>query len=137
VASPLRLLLLLALGATVWLAPPAAAGPADVIGVSVLCEEGECVFAVRVLHEDEGFDHYADRWELLDEEGRVIATRVLAHPHVDEQPFTRRLPGVVIPPGVKQVRVRARDSRHGYGGREQVVELPPEAHAPGSGEGAP
>ena len=47
---------------------------------------------------DSGWDHYANRWEVLEPEGQVIATRTLLHPHVDEQPFTRSLSGIHIPP---------------------------------------
>ena len=43
------------------------------------------------------------------------------HPHVDEQPFTRSQRGIVIPPGVTQVRVRAHDLVDGFGGREVLV----------------
>jgi hypothetical protein len=55
----------------------------------------------------------------------VLGTRNLAHPHVDEQPFTRSATGVVIPEDVRSVTVRANDSVHGYGGAEILVELPP------------
>ena len=119
--------------ALAWLAgaAPAAAGEADVLAVQVLCEEELCVFSVTVRHDDEGWEHYADRWEILGPNGEVLATRVLAHPHVGEQPFTRRLPGVRVPDGVRAVLVRASDSVHGHGGREQRVEIPePEAPPP-------
>ena len=53
----------------------------------------------------------------------MLATRVLEHPHVEEQPFTRELRGVRVPPNVTSVRIRARDSVHGYGGREVVIPL--------------
>ena len=53
----------------------------------------------------------------------MLATRVLEHPHVEEQPFTRELRGVRVPPNVTSVRIRARDSVRGYGGREVVIPL--------------
>lgn len=49
---------------------------------------------------------------------------MLAHPHGNEQPFTRALAGVEIAPGVDRVRVRAHDSVHGEGGAEIEVVLP-------------
>ena len=52
-----------------------------------------------------------------------LATRVLRHPHVNEQPFTRQLAGVEIPAGLERVRIRAHDSVHADGGAEVVVEL--------------
>ncbi len=102
----------------------ALAGEADVLNVEVRCDADKvCRFDVTVEHNDEGWEHYADRWEILTPDGEVIATRVLAHPHEQEQPFTRSLGGVRIPDGISEVRVRARDSVHGYGGKDIVVSL--------------
>jgi len=72
-------------------------------------------FHVTVKHDDEGWDHYADRFEILSPDGTILATRILHHPHVNEQPFTREQYGVAIPKGLTEVHVRARDSVHGYG----------------------
>jgi hypothetical protein len=81
-------------------------------------------FSVTVRHRDEGWDHYADVWQIVNQEtGAVIAERVLAHPHDNEQPFTRSLGGVRIPPGVDAVTVRAGCNVHGFGGREVSVPL--------------
>jgi hypothetical protein len=97
---------------------------ADVMFVRAsLQPDGTWTFEVTVQHEDTGWEHYADRWEVLTLEGEVLATRVLAHPHVEEQPFTRSQSGVVIPEDVSEVRVRAHDLVHGYGGREVRVDL--------------
>ena len=40
------------------------------------------------------------------------------------QPFTRSLSAVSIPAGVRQVKVRAHDSVHGYSAREVLVDIP-------------
>jgi len=106
------------------LAAPALAGPADVVSASAACSPSGCDFVVTVRHADEGWSHYANAWEVVAPDGSVLATRVLRHPHVDEQPFTRELRGVRVPPGIESVRIRARDSVHGLGGREVVVDLP-------------
>ena len=104
---------------------PAAAGEADVVAVEVVRETGGTYrFDVTVAHADEGWNHYADAWEVLAPDGSLLATRVLAHPHVEEQPFRRSLSGVAIPSGIVEVRVRAHDSVDGYGGREIVIALP-------------
>lgn len=100
------------------------AGEADVLEADVSCDDGSCRFSVTVEHSDEGWDHYADKWEILDPEGAVIAVRELAHPHDNEQPFTRSLGGVEIPAGLDNVTVRAHDSMHGYGGKEITVDVP-------------
>lgn len=81
-------------------------------------------FDVTLRHADTGWDHYADAWEVLAPDGAVLGRRVLAHPHVNEQPFTRSLGGVRVPAGIDRVRIRAHDSVHGYGGREMEVALP-------------
>jgi hypothetical protein len=102
----------------------ASAGEVDVETVSFKqATDGSYRFDVTLRHADTGWDHYADRWEVLAPDGDIIATRTLHHPHVDEQPFTRSLSGVKIPDGVRQVVVRGHDSVHGYGGEEQRVDL--------------
>ncbi len=85
---------------------------------------GTWSFAVTVRHDDQGWKHYADRFQVVDPEtGAVIAERTLAHPHEDEQPFVRSLGGIRVPPGKAVVLVRARCNRHGFGGREIRVDL--------------
>jgi len=74
-------------------------------------------FQVTVLHQDEGWDHYVNKWDIIDENNNVIATRILHHPHVTEQPFTRSLSGVKIPSNVKTITIRAYDKVHKYGGK--------------------
>ncbi len=107
------------------LAAGAMAGEADVVSVNVTkTGPGVYRFDVTVRHADAGWDHYADRWEVLGPGGAVLGRRVLLHPHDDEQPFTRALTGVEIPDGVTEVRVRAHDSVHGTGGAEITVALP-------------
>jgi hypothetical protein len=108
-----------------WSAVPVTAGEADVLAVEVTrAADGTYVFTATVRHDDAGWDHYADRWELLAPDGTVLATRVLLHPHEDEQPFTRSLTGVAIPPGITRVRVRAHDKVHGFGGLEKEIMVP-------------
>ncbi|MCK4675301.1 MAG: hypothetical protein KAT61_05260 [Gammaproteobacteria bacterium] len=98
------------------------ANEADVLDVKTRCYE-ECTFYVTVKHQDKGWDHYANKWEVLTPDGKVIATRVLQHPHVREQPFMRSLSHVKIPAGMKKVIVRAYDSVHGYGGKTVEVDV--------------
>ncbi len=103
----------------------AQAGEADVLAVETTKQApGVYRFDVTVRHADEGWDHYAATWQVVAPDGAVLATRVLAHPHVGEQPFTRSLSRVEVPAGVRQVAVRAHDSVHGNGGAETTVTLP-------------
>ena len=116
-----------------WLAPAfaaasclAQAGEADVVGVDAQLESDRTFrFQVTVRHTDSGWEHYADRWQVLGPDGTVLGTRTLYHPHVGEQPFTRSLSGVEIPDGVTRVTVRAGDSVHGFGGVQVQVDLTP------------
>ncbi|MFW5643413.1 MAG: hypothetical protein ACOCYQ_05245 [Alkalispirochaeta sp.] len=51
-------------------------------------------FSVTEEHNDEGWDHYADAWVVVNaDSGEVYGERVLVHPHETEQPFTRELKG--------------------------------------------
>jgi hypothetical protein len=111
------------LHAAALFAAAAHAGPADVLAASARCDESTCTFHVTVQHADQGWEHFANAWEVLAPDGTVLATRVLRHPHVGEQPFTRALENVAIPEEITSVRIRARDSVHGFSGREVVVEL--------------
>ena len=92
---------------------PLLANDAVVEAVKVTKEKGTYRFAVRILHEDSGWEHYVNKYDILDSDGKVLATRVLVHPHEHEQPFTRSLSGVKIEE-IKVVFVRANDSVDGY-----------------------
>ena len=106
------------------MAAPARAGEADVVRAEARAEGGAWRFRVTVAHGDTGWDHYADKWDVVAPDGTVLGTRVLLHPHETEQPFTRSLGGVEIPQVMNEVTLRAHDSVHGYGGKEVTVKLP-------------
>lgn len=105
------------------LSVPAFAGPSEVTGAKATWTGASWRFDVTVRHADTGWDHYADAWRIVGADGTVYGTRTLYHPHVDEQPFTRSLTGVVIPEGVSSVRVEARDNVHGWGGTTRTINL--------------
>ncbi len=94
-----------------------------IVDVKVHCV-ADCSFSVTLKHDDTGLDHYANQWDVVTPGGKIIQSRVLGHPHVNEQPFTRSLSGVLIPEGIKQVKIRARDSKHGYSLQEFPVDIP-------------
>ncbi|MCP4316517.1 MAG: hypothetical protein GY789_11005 [Hyphomicrobiales bacterium] len=104
---------------------PAWSGEADVVAAKAVSEGGDSYrFDVTVRHDDAGWDHFANGWEVVAPDGTVLASRTLFHPHVDEQPFTRSLGGIRIPPRVEVVTIRAHDNVHGYGGVETTVPVP-------------
>ena len=78
---------------------------------------------VTLEHADSGWEHYADAWRVVDSKGNVLATRTLWHPHVDEQPFTRSMSGIKIPPKTTKVYVEAHDKVHGWSKDRVLVEL--------------
>ena len=106
-------------------AAAACAGEADVVDVAVrVTGQNTYSFDVTIRHADEGWQHYADKWDVVAPDGTVLGTRTLYHPHEDEQPFTRSLSGVKIPASVHAVIIRAHDSVHGYGGKTMKVAVP-------------
>jgi hypothetical protein len=80
-------------------------------------------FHTSVRHNDQSWGHYADGWEVTDLNGNQLGERPLAHPHDNEQPFTRSQCGINIPDELTQVVVRAKCNQHGFGGKPVVVDL--------------
>lgn len=115
--------------------PASSPANADVTYVrAVQTGENTWTFHVTVAHPDTGWDDYADGWDVVLPDGAVVKpdpdspfTRLLLHPHENEQPFTRSQSGIEVPPGVTRVTVRAHDLVDGWGGREVVVDLAAEA----------
>ncbi len=106
------------------LAPlPAFADPAEIVDVAARDTGSGWSFSVTIAHGDTGWDDYADGWRVELVDGTVLGTRVLHHPHVDEQPFTRSLGGVGIPEGVDQVAIRARTNTDGWAETTTVISL--------------
>lgn len=96
---------------------PADEAEANVMAVEANGESGDYTFAVTVRSPDTGCDQYADWWEVVSADGKdLIYRRILAHPHIDEQPFTRSGGTVPIPPD-STVVVRAHMNNQGYGGQ--------------------
>lgn len=105
-------------------AAPATADEADAVFVELVESGGYYGISVTLRHADTGWDHYADWWRVRTEDGRELARRTLAHPHVNEQPFERALlKSVKIPQGVKVIIVEGHDLIHGYGGKSIRIDL--------------
>lgn len=71
-------------------------------------------FNVTLKHQDTGWEHYADAWRIVDEQGNILATRTLFHPHVNEQPFTRSLNRVKLDEHLNTLYIEAHDTVHGW-----------------------
>lgn len=89
---------------------------ADVVDVRVSGQPGAYRLAVTLRSPDTGCERYADWWEVVEPDGDLIYRRLLAHPHVDEQPFQRNGGPIEIQPD-DLIVVRAHLHPDGYGGR--------------------
>ena len=107
-----------------WLATtPAQADPADIVAAEATETASGWRFEVTILHPETGWDDYADGWRVEAPDGTVLGTRVLAHPHVTEQPFTRSLSGIAIPDDLDRVAIRSRTSVEGWGTETLLLPL--------------
>jgi hypothetical protein len=104
--------------------PTEISGCADVIEATLEPSGDGYRVSATILSRDTGWEKYADAWEVRTPDGTVLGTRILAHPHVDEQPFTRSLDGVVIPTGATDVEIAARDLVAGFCGETFTAAVP-------------
>ncbi len=105
------------------LGAPALADQAKIENATATASGNTWTFSVTIRHPDTGWDHYADGWSVNTPDGVEIGYRTLAHPHENEQPFTRSLGGVAVPDGVNEVIIRAHDSVHGWSDETFTVKL--------------
>ena len=97
---------------------------AQVVNVIATQESnGNWCFGTSVQHNDQGWEHFANGWEVTDLKGNQLGYRKLAHPHVNEQPFTRSQCGIKVPSETTKVIVRAKCNKHGFGGKPFIVHL--------------
>ena len=106
-----------------FLAAPAFADSPVINNVNVSKSGDVWSFDVTLSHKDTGWDDYADAWRILDGDGKELGVRKLAHPHVDEQPFTRSLSGVRIPADVTEVSIQARETIGGWSSSVKKIKL--------------
>ncbi len=101
----------------------AEAGDVTIVDASGQRQAGQWRFDVTLQHRDSGWDHYADRWQIIDAKGNVLGQRILYHPHEQQQPFTRSLTGVSLPDDIDRVFIEAHDSVHGWAAIRFTVTL--------------
>lgn len=112
--------LLASMGGTM---PAVHAGDVEIVHAGFRAGANGWSVDVTLRHGDTGWDHYADAWRVVAEDGTVLATRTLYHPHENEQPFTRGLGSVPIPTEATRVYVEARDKVHGWSPQRLQVDL--------------
>ncbi len=88
---------------------------ANVLSVIVTGSEGNYTFKVKIHSPDKGCNQYADWWEVIDIQGKLLYRRILQHSHVGEQPFERSGGSVRISAS-REIYVRAHMNNTGYGG---------------------
>ena len=93
---------------------PVAADPAEVVEVGLRPDGAVWRVDVTIRHGDTGWDDYADGWRVEMADGTILGTRVLAHPHVEEQPFTRTLGDVSLPDGESAIFIRTSTNVTGW-----------------------
>ncbi len=95
---------------------PEASGLADIISVETKGQAGAYTFILGVSSPDTGCEQYANWWEILSEDGNLLYRRILAHSHVNEQPFIRSGTSVEIAAD-QIVWLRVHMHPAGYGGQ--------------------
>jgi len=89
-------------------------GLAQVTEATASGQDGQYNFSVTISSPDLGCQQYADWWEVIDLDGNLLYRRILAHSHVDEQPFTRSGGPVAISEDT-EVYIRAHMNTTSYG----------------------
>jgi len=89
-------------------------GDAQIVSITTSGSENNYTFSVGIKSDETGCKQYANWWEVISEEGKLIYRRVLGHSHVTEQPFVRSGGSVKI---LKDqiVIIRAHMNTSGYG----------------------
>lgn len=102
---------------------PALADDPQIIDAKAALTSSGWKVSVTLTHPDTGWDHFADGWRVLDTSGNELGLRVLAHPHVTEQPFTRSLLLKDVPKNLQTLQIQARCLVDGWGSELYSVEL--------------
>ena len=119
----MKRLLVMMIGLVLGFVQHVHAGEVEILNVYMHETDAGWRAEVSVKHADTGWEHYADAWRVVNSEGHLIKTRVLYHPHVKEQPFTRSLSNIIIPAGTDVIYVEAHDKRHGWSKQRVKVDL--------------
>ncbi len=89
---------------------------AEILSAAVSGPEMNYTFNVEVKSPDTGCRQYTDWWEVITPDTVLVYRRILAHSHVNEQPF-KRSGGPVQIAREQEVIIRAHMNNLGYGQR--------------------
>ncbi len=105
-------------------ATAAIAGEAEILAAELRHQQGNSwSINVTLKHKDTGWEHYADVWRVIDKKGNELGYRVLAHPHIEEQPVTRGFDRLIIPEEINTVYIQGHDNVHGWSSNKLKVVL--------------
>ncbi len=111
---------------------------ADVIDAKIKKSYGGSYVAyVKIRHHDIDYNDFVSEWQILDQNGTPITVRLEFGPKPGKEVIETDLIGFQIPKGTTSLTFRAKCSKEGYGGKEFVIDLPPEeanTTAPGNAE---
>jgi peroxiredoxin Q/BCP len=107
---------------TLSLALHSFANKVEIVDAKATKDKGAWTIAVTLNHADIDRKHFADMWRVVSEDGQIIGTRELGHPHKD-QPFTRDLKNLSIPDSMPSVYIEAHDNVHGWTKEKFKIDL--------------
>lgn len=100
------------------------ANEVEILSAAILHQsQNEYLVSVTLQHQDSGWNHYADAWRIVDQQGAILGTRTLMHPHVEEQPFSRALNNVKIDESLITLYIEAHDNVHGWSTNRLKIDL--------------
>ena len=88
---------------------------ADIVNVKANKAGNKYSFSVSVQSPDISCEQYANWWEILSEDGKLLYRRILWHSHTKEQPVTRSGGSLTLRPS-QIIYIRAHLNNRGYGG---------------------
>ena len=80
-------------------------------------------FEVNIAHEDDSWEHFVDRWEVIGKGGKILASYYMYYPRIGEGIVWKELRGIKVDPGTKYVIYRLHAKGDGYG-RDKLVRMP-------------
>ena len=119
----LAILFLVAVFTSAIFSPVVLANEVEIVKVEFKKSGNSWRVNTTLKHNDTGWEHYADAWRIMSENGEKLGERILFHPHENEQPFTRSLQDLVVPKGMHVVYVEAHDKKHGWSKQRVRVDL--------------
>lgn len=82
------------------------------------------MIAVTIQHDDSGWDHFADGFEVQAPDGTRLGYRELTRPNVGQRTQDVDMTGLKLPEGIGYVLIRTRCSLVGWAAEPVRLDLP-------------